>query len=647
MNGKTDHNEYGTETIDALPINILIVNKEGVVTHTNRAFEKTFGKGYIKNLDKGPGDLFACENSYLDEDGCGHSKICDKCSLRNFIKEKINKETETNYIEIELTLMGGYAAEKKWYEVYVLPMYGIEEHYIVTFNDITLHKEQDFLLMESSKGADAANKAKSEFLASMSHEIRTPLNGVIGMLELTLLTELDAEQKENLEVAKNCAANLLSLINDILDFSKAESNKVILSKNQFDLRELIRKVSDTHMAKVAEKNLLLECIVDENLPHYFSGDEFRLQQVLNNLVSNAIKFTEKGSVCLEVKRLCGSQESCTIVFSVEDSGIGISPNEIGRLFKPFSQIDGSISRKYGGTGLGLAISQNLVGLMDGEIKVKSKKDVGSTFYFTIQMNVAEEKDKEETIEIFESKETHDEKILVVEDDRANQLVIRQLLKKLGYKNVKISSNGFNGIKQWEQNPYDLIMMDIQMPELNGIDATHIIREKEKHSKEHVPIVALTAYAMEGDEEKFLNKGMDSYLSKPIDIHKLKKTLQQIFEGKIAETKMEEELKQAYAAWRPNPKKEEKTISVAKSDKRAYRDILDEVENLLKTAMENQNGNDYLKAEKKIHELKIKAQNKKYEKIRAIAFRAELAARKKDGSKTTSLLEQINEILMEK
>lgn len=644
--------------VENLPVNILIVDKNGYVTFTNKAFEKNFGKGYIKNLDKGPGDLLCCQNSYLSEDGCGHSEECGKCILRNYILDAMRGEGKDQPVEVLLTLMGGYEPEKRWFEVHVMPTFQQSEQYMVCMLDVTIYKKNSFRLLQNKKAADAANKAKSEFLANMSHEIRTPLNGVLGMLELTLLTELSEEQRENLEVAKNCADTLLNLINDVLDLSKVESNRVDLEEKKFDIREMVRKAADTQTAKILEKNLILECNVDEKLPEFFFGDEFRLRQVLNNLLSNAVKFTEKGSVRLEVKRLCSASDSCTVVFTVEDTGIGISQKDLNKLFKPFNQVDGSISRKYGGTGLGLAISQRLVELMGGEIKVKSQPDKGSVFFFTIQLKITDDVEREEAESVFEKAEFNPARILVVEDDRANQMVISQILMKMGYHNVVIASNGFDGLKNLEEESFDLILMDIQLPELDGIDTTRIIREKEKGTKTHIPVIALTAHALKGDREKFLEQGMDAYVAKPVDPRVLRDTLEQMLEKKSGEEYREKELMQAYASWGSRNAiaslgdrsakgsmgyQEEKLVKQpGSSEKRAYRAILTEVRELL--ANESRNTDSFIRMEKKIHEMKIMAQQKEYDSIKANAFRLELAARKKDGDKMKKLLDQLDKLL---
>lgn len=620
-------NNEAHRIMDELPINIMFVNRKAIVTHTNRMFQETFGKGYIRTLEKGPGDLLSCSNSYLTEEGCGHNARCEKCLLRQFLTAAIAEETEFNGVEVQLTLEGSFGKEKKWFEVKAIPiMVEEEEQFLITFVDISVYKTDHYDLLQHKKLAESANKAKSEFLANMSHEIRTPLNGVIGMLEMTFLTDLTEEQKENLEVAKNCADTLLTLINDILDLSKVESNKVVLQEEDFDIRELIQKVTDTQTVKIMEKGLQLECNIDEKIPSCFCGDDFRLQQVLTNLLSNAVKFTEKGSVQIEVKSLCRFEDIYTMVFSVEDSGIGLSSREINHLFKPFSQVDGTITRKYGGTGLGLAISQSLINLMGGEIKVKSQKGKGSVFFFTIQMKTKTTYTKEEEKPLFEKGKVNQSRILLIEDDRYNQIVTKQILNKLGYLKIDIASNGFEAIQKTEKIDYDVILMDIQLPEMDGMDTTNIIREKEKKRKKRVPIIAVTAHALKGDKEKFMENGMDGYVTKPIDVKLLSEALEKVLNEK-SYVKKENDLKEVYAFWNPEKKEEKPKSDISAADRKTIVHQMEKIREFINKKPKV--SADYVQLERIAHELKIISQQKEYIEIKTSAFRMELAARKKD------------------
>ena len=358
----------------------------------------------------------------------------------------------------------------------------------------------------------------------MSHEIRNPLNGIIGMTDLTLSTNLTEEQKENLNIVKNCAHTLLSLINNVLDLSKIEAEKVIIEEIEFDINSLVKNIIYTNLVKVKEKNIQLDYNIDDKIPQILIGDPYRLEQILNNLIFNSVKFTENGFVRLNINKISNSDENFEIQFIVEDVGIGISKDEMKFLFKSFTQVDGSITRKYGGTGLGLKISQDLAKLMGGHIEVESEKGVGSKFYFTIKLQDAKSILNKSKLKVNSTKILKNESLLLVEDDNINKIVIKKMLQEIGYNKIKTASNGIEALKIIENYKFDIILMDIEMPELDGIETVQIIREKEKKSGGHVPIIAITAYALKGDREKFLSKGMDEYISKPIDINELSEKL---------------------------------------------------------------------------------------------------------------------------
>lgn len=631
------------EVINLLPINIMIVDKSVYVLYTNKAFEHNFGKGFIRTLERGPGDLLSCVNSFKTQEGCGHSDECRACLLRSYLSESVSGKKPEHMQEIPLKLQGDFGEEERWFEIHVIPCSKDGSEFLVTLIDVSVYKKKSLKLLENKKLAEAADKTKSEFIANMSHEIRTPLNGVIGMIEMTMLTNLNEEQRENLEVAKNCADNLLLLINDILDLSKAESEKMVLEERPFDLRDTIQKVADTQIAKVSEKDLELICDVEDRVPQLFCGDANKLQQVLNNLVSNAVKFTERGKITLEVRNLCRLDDIYTLSFSIEDTGIGIEKEKIVRLFKPFCQADSSITRKYGGTGLGLSISQKLVGLMGGEIKVKSQKDRGSVFYFTIQMRQAQELEEEDK-DIFSLECVNkSDKILVVEDDSFNQIVIGQILKKLGYKKLIIAENGIDAIKKWELEKPDLILMDIVIPELEGNEVTRVIREKEKISKEHVPIIALTACAMEGDREKFLQQGMDGYLSKPVDYKQLASAIKNLNTQANIENESEDTLKAVYAEWKPVGKEQEqdKNKEISENDRKSFQTGISDIYVIL---MKKEIPNIFDAIEKNAHLIKVKAQKRGYDEIRTCAFRMEMASRKKDEEGIRKYCGRIEQII---
>ncbi|MFN3324617.1 MAG: response regulator [Bryobacteraceae bacterium] len=385
-------------------------------------------------------------------------------------------------------------------------------------------------LEEAMQRAQAASQAKSEFLANMSHELRTPMSGILGMIDIVLDSRLNADQREQLETAQRCANSLLALLNDVLDHSKIEAGKMILEQIPFDLRRVVDDCVRSQRPRANQKDIALDLEIDPSVPGSVTGDPLRIRQVVANLLSNAVKFTSDGRVSVKVWADEGrTPEELALWIEVADTGSGIASDKISLIFEEFTQADGSVSRRYGGTGLGLAITRRLVEMHEGRIEVESEVGKGSTFRTSMHLKrtpartaAAEEKAADPLPEIQQTGEAPAGRILVVEDNPVNQKVVSTVLRKHGY-DCAIAQNGLEGINLLLQEDFALVLMDVQMPVLDGLEATARIRQNPRF--QNLPIVAMTAHAMSGDRERCLEAGMNGYIAKPVNSAHLIATVQ--------------------------------------------------------------------------------------------------------------------------
>jgi PAS domain S-box-containing protein len=496
--------------VDTAVDGICSIDESGIILRANPAMTRLFGYAEAELLGTNVKTLMTPDDEQQHDRRLATYLATGERHILGTGRDLVARRKDGSTLAVELTVSEAVLGEKKIFT-------GV-------LRDATVRKEREAELRRLKEAAEEANRARGQFLANMSHEIRTPLNGVLGSLHLLRATPLSEEQRTYVDMAFSTGNSLLTVVNDILDFSKIDAGKLVLEAFAFDLLDVVQTVVDGLSSGAAEKGVEVGVEGPDDAFRHFIGDAGRIRQVLNNLIGNAVKFTGKGGrVAVVVRASTVEPERTNLHVSVADTGIGIPPESLAQLFRPFAQADASTTRKYGGTGLGLVITKQLVERMGGTVGAESRPGEGSTFWFTLSLPLAPQassrsepkgvapRTADSSLRIRAAARGQDTRVLVVDDNVINLKIAQRMLENLGFR-VDVGSNGREALAKVQESPYDLIFMDCQMPELDGYEATRILRRDQLTAS---PIIAMTAHAMAGDRDKCIEAGMDDYVSKPV------------------------------------------------------------------------------------------------------------------------------------
>ncbi|MCH4890410.1 PAS domain S-box protein [Acidaminobacter sp. JC074] len=600
---------------DHLHDTITQINPKGGLEYYSPSYKTLLGYDLEGFSDKTIYDLIHRQDKEI------MSRMMEKC-----IESRDDLKFEIRFLDHE-----GHAI---WLEVIMKYILNDDEVSLLLFgHDVTQRRVTEQEMIKSRELAIAANNAKSEFLANMSHEIRTPLNGIIGMANVSLMLEPNKKQKDNIEMIKHSAENLLKIINGVLDFSKIEAGKMPLENQRFNTKEIFRKIALPFKVEANEKEVQFNYLVSDDIEGCLIGDHVRITQVINNVLGNAIKFTEFGSVTCHIDVKSETDKEQWLSIKIKDTGIGIKEKHQSKIFSSFSQGDGSITRKFGGTGLGLNITKRLVEMMNGAIEFESVYGKGTTFTIELPLGKCSGDISSQTKEKIIDADTKGVgfNILVVEDDAINQKLAQRLLKRKGY-GITLVANGQEAVDTFESGRFDLILMDIQMPIMDGITATELIRKKDK---ENIPIIALTAYAIKGDKEKFISKGMNDYISKPIDLDEFYQTLDRHLKTKKSHDKAISDILSKL-----------KSSDNSGDERKILIDNFDKINMQLKYIALSISRSQYEKLEERSYAFKNFVTSIGLKSLRKLIFNLEMNIRKEDDEKINvsynKIIEYINE-----